>query len=33
LLKGGEIFEVVFSQKGFWKVSGQNRPDGFAKPV
>jgi hypothetical protein len=33
LFKGGEVLEVGFLSEGFLEVSGQNRPDRFAKPV
>jgi hypothetical protein len=33
LFKGGEVLEAGFLSEGFWGVSGQNRPDWFAKPV
>jgi hypothetical protein len=33
LFKGGEVLEAGFLLEGFLGVSGQNRPDRFAKPV
>jgi hypothetical protein len=33
LFKGGEVLEAVFLSEGFLGSSGQNWPDGFAKPV
>jgi hypothetical protein len=33
LFKGGEVLKAGFLLEGFWGVSGQNRPDRFAKPV
>jgi hypothetical protein len=33
LFKGGKALEVLWVSEVFWGVSGQNRPDWFAKPV
>jgi hypothetical protein len=33
LFKGGKALEVFWVSWEFWGVSGQNRPDRFAKPV
>jgi hypothetical protein len=33
LFKGGKPLEVFWVLGEFWGVSGQNRPDRFAKPV
>jgi hypothetical protein len=33
LFKGGKALEVFWGSGKFWGVSGQNRPDQFAKPV
>jgi hypothetical protein len=33
LFKGGKALEVFSISGGVWGVSGQNRPDRFAKPV
>jgi hypothetical protein len=33
LFKGGKALEVFWVSREFWGVSGQNRPDRFAKPV
>jgi hypothetical protein len=33
LFKGVVVLEAGFLLEGFWGVSGQNRPDRFAKPV